>query len=370
MLLSFLYVIFRGRAVKVPKDLKRVLVMQNAKMGDMVCVTPIFHALKQKYPEIKVIVLGSKINKELVAGNTDVDEYVVYERNPKYLLAEFKKLNLDAAFLTTQDPLALSTLFLSRVPLIVVPQVVNTKAETETFSYNLLSYLVANVTYTAEKYFPREFLRVLEPIGIVSDDTKKYLAYNNAAKEKILSFFKNNNINLGVDFVIGISPSAGNKVKSWFPERYAELINYLRDKYKAKIIIIGAPPDKEIIAEMNSHLTASPEVIDTSSLFSIEELKALAAHLNLFISGDTGPIHIADAFDIPTVNILGPVGEDEMPPRGEFHRNVVPPRKRAELFIMTVRSYDPVEAKRQLEVTTVEMVRGVVDKLISDVRSK
>lgn len=366
MIRCFALLPFRGFAKKAPKEIKRVLVMQNAKMGDMVCVTPIFRAIKKNLPNAKVIVLGSKINRELVQGNTDVDEYVIYERDPKYLIRTFKELNLDAALLTTQDPLALATSFIAGIPLIVTPQVVNTKAETETFVYKLLSKLASNVTYVAEQYFPREFLKVLEPIGIVTDDTKKYLAYNENAKKKILDFFQNNNIKLGSDFVIGISPSAGNKVKSWFPERYAKLAEYLIDRYQAKIIIVGAPPDKEVIAEMNKHLVPSPNIIDTSSLFTIEELKALVAHLNLYISGDTGPIHIADAFDIPTVNILGPVGEDEMPPRGEFHRNVIPPRKRAELFIMTVRSYDKVEAKRQLDVTTVPMVIEVVDKLIQD----
>jgi ADP-heptose:LPS heptosyltransferase len=344
--------------------------MQNAKMGDMICVTPIFRALKKNLPNAKVIVLGSKINRELVQGNSDVDEYVVFERDPKYLVNTFKELNLDVALLTTQDPLALSTSFIAGVPLIVTPQVVNTKAETETFAYKILSKLASNVTYVAEQYFPREFLKVLEPIGIITDDTKKHLAYNSSAKEKVMKFFEENNIKIGHDFVIGVSPSAGNKVKSWFPDRYAKLIQYLIEKYEAKIIIVGAPPDKAIIEEMNKNLPESPNIIDTSSMFTIEELKALVANLNLFISGDTGPIHIADAFDIPTVNILGPVGEDEMPPRGEFHRNVIPPRKRAELFIMTVRSFDPIEAKRQLEVTTVEMVKEVVDKLISDIRSK
>ena len=366
MVRCFFLLPFRGFAKTAPKEIKRILVMQNAKMGDMVCVTPIFRAIKKNLPNTKVIVLGNKINRELVQGNSDVDEYIVFERDPKQLIKIFKDNNIDVALLTTQDPLALSTLFLANVPMIVTPQVINTKAETETFAYNLLSKLASNVTYVAEQYFPREFLKVLEPIGIVTDDTKKYLAYNDSAKAKVKKFFEDNNIKIGNDFVIGVSPSAGNKVKSWFPDRYAELIKYLIEKYGAKIIIVGAPPDKEIIAEMNKNLPASPNIIDTSSMFTIEELKALVANLNLFISGDTGPIHIADAFDIPTVNILGPVGEDEMPPRGEFHRNVIPPRKRAELFIMTVRSYDPVEAKRQLDVTTVPLVIEVVDKLISD----
>lgn len=369
LLRAYIHFIFRGRANSVPKELKRVLVVQNAKMGDMVCVTPIFRALKKKFPTTKVVVMGNKINKDVLAGNRDVDEYIIAPQDERELHTILKKADVDAVFLTTQDSLTLPVSFLADIPLIVAPLVVNTKAETETITYKLLSYLVTTVTYTAEQYFPREFLRVLEPIGIVTDDTKKYLAYNDAAKKKIETFFAEAGIDPKNDFIVGISPSAGNKVKSWLPNRYAELIAYLKAKYRAKIIVVGAPPDKDIIAEMFSHVSDMTDIIDTSSRFSVEELKALVAHLSLFISGDTGPIHIADAFDVPTVNILGPVGEDEMPPRGEFHRNVVPPRKRAELFIMTVRQFNPVEAQKQINDTTVEMVESVVDRLIADVRA-
>jgi len=369
LLQSYLYFFIRGKADKTPKDVKRVLVLLNAKMGDMVVITPIFHAIKNKYPQTKVIVMGISMNKAVLAGSPDVDEYVIYKREIKYLKDTFLNLKVDAALLVAPDGLSLATLYLANVPLIVAPKILGTIAETATLTYRLILRLVRTVSYTMmTTYAPAEYLKILEPLGIKTDDTKKYLAFNEAAKIKIKNFFTENNISLGTDFIIGIAPSAGNKVKKWRPERYAFLIKYLREKYNAKIIIVGGTPDKEIVCEMFEYVSRTSDIIDTTSLFSVEELKALIAYLNLFISGDTGPIHIADAFDVPTVNILGPVGEFEMPPRGKYHRNVIPPRKKPVLFVMSIRTFDPIEAQKQIDDTTVEMVEEVVDTLISDIR--
>jgi len=370
ILFSFFYVVFRGRAIHVPKSLKKILVVQSAKMGDMVAVTSVFRAIKKQYPNIHLSVVGMGFNRELLVGNKDVDEYITYKyESPPQWWKIYRAQHFDVALLTAPDTHSLAMMFLSGIPLVVTPTITGTKAETETVTYKLLSMLVKKVTYVmVTAYTPREYLKILEPIGIVTEDTTKHLAYSEHAKQSVLSFFEKHRITYGKDFIVGVAPSAGNKVKSWLPDRYAETIQYLIQKYNAKIVIIGGPSDKVLVDAVMEHLPDSSEIINTTSQFSIEELKALVAHLNIFISGDTGPIHIAAAFEIPSVNILGPVGEIEMPPRGPFHRNVIPPRKRPELYVMTVRQFDPVEAQKQINDTTVGMVKETIDTLIRDIK--
>lgn len=366
----FFYSIIRGRAQKKPKDIKKILVVQSAKMGDMVAVTSIFRAIKAQYPHVHLAVMGMGFNKELLSGNTDVDEFIVYKHESLFHWVKFYHTqHFDVALLIAPDAPALATVYLSGISCIVTPTIVGTVAETETVTYRLLSKLVYVVTYVmVTAYTPREYLKILEPIGIYTDDTTKHLAYSNTAKESIHSFFGVHGISYGNDFIVGLAPSAGNKVKSWLPDRYAEIILYLIERYHAKILIIGGPSDRELVDAVMQFLPKKPEIVNTTAQFSIEELKALIAHTSLFVSGDTGPIHIAAAFKIPSVNILGPVGEIEMPPRGPFHRNVIPPREKPVLYVMTVRTFDPVEARKQNEDTTVPMVKEVIDTLISDIQ--
>ena len=109
--------------------------------------------------------------------------------------------------------------------------------------------------------------------------------------------------------------------------------------------------------------------IDSTGKLDIDTLKAVISKLNMFISVDTGPIYIAEAFNIPTIDITGPIDEREQPPRGEFHRNVIPPdRKKPELFVLNARSYNREEVLRQIESITPALVEREIDILITSIK--
>ena len=57
----------------------------------MVCTTPMFKAAKEKYPQVEILAIGRKINKELLDGNPDVEEYLVYENNFWQMIRKLKK---------------------------------------------------------------------------------------------------------------------------------------------------------------------------------------------------------------------------------------------------------------------------------------
>ncbi len=114
---------------------------------------------------------------------------------------------------------------------------------------------------------------------------------------------------------------------------------------------------------MIGFLNNQTKVINGNSLFYLDELKALIAKLNLFISVDTGPIYIAEAFNIPTVDIIGPMAENEQPPQGKLHKIVKIENRIPQLHIMNARLYDKQEARRQIEEISVEMVIEKFDNL-------
>lgn len=357
-------ILWYGRRIQIPREHpKRVLVIMMAKLGDMVCATPIFHALKTHYPETKVYVLGNKVNEAVLAGNADVDTYLVFDgTSVREIVERIQKEEIDVAILRGPGFIGLVLALLGRVPTIIAPVVKEGKA-LQTTLYRFLVRFVVQIEYRFGAYMPRQMLRLLEPLGIVTDDTTKHLGYTEAGEKRVLTLFSENGIKER-DYLVGITPSAGNKVKEWPVERFAALAEYIHRTDGARIVLLGGPNDSKLVESMKAHLDASTPVVDLAGKLSIDELKACVAQLHLFIGVDTGPIYIAEAFGVPTIDIVGPMDEREQPPKGERHLIVVPPGPRVpQLSILNARDYDYAEARRQAESITAQMVIEVYNSV-------
>jgi ADP-heptose:LPS heptosyltransferase len=363
ILVCFFYYFFKKKQSIFRKNGK-VLIIQMAKLGDMVCTTPMFRAVKEKYPNCKVFVGGNSINKEVLSGNSDVDGYIILKNIFWDDLRNIKKENFDFACITGPNFLNLAMLYLSGISLICAPAIENGWSSYETKSYKILRFLVKTKSHRMGYYAPREYLKLLEPINIYSEDTKKHLSFSEEAVERVEKFFIEKGIKKK-DFVVGISPSAGNKIKKWPEERFSRIADYLYNEYNAKVVIIGGPKDREEVKTMISYIDLNTKIINALGLLNIDELKALISKMNMFISVDTGPIYIAEAFDVPTIDIVGPMDEREQPPIGPIHRAILSPNRReAQLHIMNARSYDYKEARRQIHEISIEMVIEKVNELV------
>lgn len=360
----FLYKVFLlNKKEKVSITPKTILVVQLAWLGDMVCTTPVFRAIKNKYPDCRVVVIGMDRTKAVLDNHRDVDSFIVWKDNLKYLRNVLKNEKIDLAIIATPGFSSLCLLYLCGINNIVSPYVVGGYSPYEGLLYKLFSkYFSIKKPHFFGKYAPREYLRLLEPIGIFSEDTKKTLYFSNTAKDKINNFLLKNHI-IDKDLIIGISPSAGNKIKNWPAERFSLVADYLIEKYRAKIIVIGSESDRVEVEEMIFKVKNKDNLIDSRG-FSVDELKALISRFNCFISVDTGPIYIAEAFGVVTIDIIGPMDENEQPPRGDKHINVIDPDRQGSIIhIMNSRMYDPIKARRSVENITVEMVTSAFDYL-------
>ncbi len=356
--------LWRGRAHQLPNQISRVLVIQPAKLGDMVCTTPLFAAIKRHRPDWFLGVMGNQVNRSLLAGHPAVDHYLVYGEDIVSTLAMLKDFKPEVVILVMPHFNFLAAAYLSSAPLIIAPWVVGGFSPYQTKSYRLLTRLVRVANHQMNNYAPGEYLKLLEPLNIIETDTVKALTFSQAAKTKADIIL--NDYHLGQsDLIVGIAPGAGNKIKLWPAERFAQVADYLISKYKAKILIIGSPSDYREIKTMSDLVKAHHSNWHLLNNLSIEELKALIARLNLFISVDTGPIYIAEAFGVPTIDIVGPMSEVEQPPHGPKHVVVMVERAEPMLHIMNARVYDKVEARRQAESISVEMVCQAVDRLLS-----
>jgi heptosyltransferase-2 len=359
VLIVAIYSLVRGRAMRAPKTARKVLVVQMAKLGDMVCTTPMFRALKTAHLETQVYVLGSAINKQVLEGNADIDGYIVF-RGLWNMVKRLHSEKFDAAFLAGgPDHASLTVTFLAGIPLIVGPEVLNGTSPLQDIWYRLLLHFITPTPHRMGTYAPGEYLKLLSPIGIDSTDTKKYIyatTEGTAHMKERLSALSHPRI--------GMSPGAGNKIKEWPPERFAELADLLIEKHQAQILIFGGTADKREVEGVLAQVRHPEKAIDMRGI-SIDELKAAIGMIDLFVSADTGPVYIAEAHGIATVDIVGPMDEREQPPRGPRNLIVLPPNRTAPaLHIMSAKVYDVNEARRQAEATPVSSVFEACEQLV------
>jgi ADP-heptose:LPS heptosyltransferase len=323
----------------------------------MVCTIPMFRAVKKAYPDCKVYVVGTAINEQVVAGNPDIDGYVVWSNDVKTMAKKIRGLNCDFGCTTSPNFLGLAALYLSGIPLIAVPKVMGGFSPTETRACKMLRALVLLKPHEFESYAPREYLRLLELIDIHTADTKKYAYFSSNAEQSVASKLREAGIKRA--FAI-IAPGAGNKIKRWPAERWAQVADYIAQKY-APVIIVGGIADREDVATVMEHAQDS-RINDFSEKVSIDELKALISRAALFVSVDTGPLYIAEAFDVPTIDLVGPVSEKDQPPnRPPKHVVIVPPRDKPALYAFNGRTYDAEEVRQQAYATQTEEVLRAID---------
>lgn len=350
----------------IPTHIRTVAIVQNMKMGDMVCTTPLFNALKRQIPGVRVVVCGDAINKELLSGHPSVDRYVHFNHNDVTSTVQcLKSESIDVGITPGPNALGLAVLTISGATSIVVPQVRGGKSPYEGRWYKFLRRFVVTVPHTMGTYAPREYLRLLEPLSVYTDDTTKTLYVSKDAENESA-------VILGAyNFFVGISPAAGNKIKQWPAKRFARVADLLIEKYNARVVIFGTQGDSEEIDTMLSSMDHRDATVVLRGKVSIEGLKAVTKRLSLFISADTGPIYIAEAFGVPTIDIVGPVDEREQPPQSSQNIVLAPKSPRIpQLHVLDARSYDPVEARLQAENVSVERVAEAIESLFKTKKIK
>jgi lipopolysaccharide heptosyltransferase II len=105
--------------------------------------------------------------------------------------------------------------------------------------------------------------------------------------------------------IIGVHASGGRESKQWHLDRFARAAREVRARHGGTIVLTGSTADRPLINVVRAALGTTP-VIDASGGLDLQDLAALLARLDLLITGDTGPMHLAAAMGTPVVALFGP----------------------------------------------------------------
>lgn len=121
--------------------------------------------------------------------------------------------------------------------------------------------------------------------------------------------------------LVGVHASGGRAIKQWEPERFAQVAQRLISERGARIVLTGAAADRAIVDAVKQRLPAG-SVVDVSGDIDLVTLAATIARFDVFVTGDTGPMHVAAAVGTPVVAVFGPSDPARYAPRGPLDRVV------------------------------------------------
>jgi len=282
--------------------IKNILIIRPDALGDLALITPAISLIKQKYPQTQIYCLVREYSKDLLANNPDVtgivlDEIFEDQANIPKIYEFSKKIkaqNFD-----------LSVHFYNEFAYALLAKLSGIKNRIgDGYSKPLLYPLYtlrANQNWKDFTLHEVEHnILLLEPLDI---ELQEYSPKMNIVPDQsvVQKIRKENNL-LSSDYIVGIHLGTGRGNKAWLPERYAEIIDYLAEHLKAKIILTGS--SKEAPAASTVLRLCKSKPINLVAQTSLSELIAIISTYNIYIGVDTGPLHIAAALGIPTVAIF------------------------------------------------------------------
>jgi heptosyltransferase II len=299
----------------------KILVRATNWVGDAVMSLPALRALRQRFPNAEVSILAKPWVADLYGREPLCDRMIPYTprnwrekwRAGRDLAAE----RFDCAILLQNAFEAAAVAFVARIP--------------ERIGYArdgrspLLTRAVAvprpGEIPRHERFYYLELLRRAEIIDVLPDNDCIRLDGAGAAREVGVARFRA--LGMG-DTVIGMSPGAAyGNAKRWLPERFAEAANRVARELGASVAIFGSKDERELCGKIAAAI--SPPVKNLAGETSLSEFIDLAAACRVYLSNDSGGMHIASALGVPTVAIFGATDDTTTGPTGPLARVVREP---------------------------------------------
>ncbi len=283
--------------------MKHLLVIAPNWVGDTVLCTPLLVNLRRAFPTASLDVLALERVRPLLAQHPAIDHLITTPNGAGfkkwvyrfYQLRTLRARQYDATFLLPNSFGAALLAFLIGAK----RRIGYARDGRSLFLTDPLPWNIQQNQHQVERYLA--LLQTLD-IPIVSRDLSLHVsAEAEAFAKEIWEHYQLTS----EQFIIGLNPGgAFGPSKRWLPSRFAALADHLQLVEKARVIFFGNKADQAIVDQITASMrTPALSLVGKDTL---DSLGALIRRCAVLVTNDSGPMHIASAFQIPVVAIFGP----------------------------------------------------------------
>jgi ADP-heptose:LPS heptosyltransferase len=310
------------RLSRTDVDLARInkilVIRQDDRIGNLILTTPLLSALRRHFPQAQVWYLASKTFHTLFSNSSLVDRILVAKKrqyifHPLSLVLFIRRIRKEKFDLTIdasdENNFSLNNSFL----------VYLSGARYRIGYQKPRSHLFLNLevpTPRANKHASEMHLDLLRClVGDFRSDGLK-IEINADNKTEANDYLKTNGVE-STDFLVGMHVG-GRGSKRWPTENFQELADWITRSLGAKVIFFWGPEERGVIQK----IAVKDKNQIVAALFDLPTLSALIARCNLFISPDTGAMHLSVAVGTPTLALFLDSDPLKFGPQGKMHRIV------------------------------------------------
>jgi ADP-heptose:LPS heptosyltransferase len=281
--------------------IKKILVTRLRFMGDIILTTPLLSALRENYPSAKITYVAEKPYSCLLEHHPLVDE--VWTLNRKNTL---QSMQLCVKLLLKNFDLAIDLFGNPRSALITLLSGAKVRIGGD---FRGRRHLYTHTINNRNKILDavQFHLSYLEPLNLDYQIIDPFIVITDEEKRTAQEYLHRKGYRLE-DKIVGIHVGATWPAKRWFPNRFAVLANRLVSQNNCQILFTLGPGEQEILKNVIKSCNFS---IVEPNVLPVRQLAAVLSLLNVFVSNDCGPMHLAPAVGTKTIGLFGP-GEPEI----------------------------------------------------------
>ncbi|MBM4174679.1 MAG: glycosyltransferase family 9 protein [Ignavibacteria bacterium] len=283
----------------------------------MLTSVPLFRALIENIPDCRITLIASPDNIKAVRQNEMLSNIILFDKKKlfsvryiKYLATQLrgKKFELGLVPVTVSISFTSGILVrLAKCKYLIGPSSLDGKLFSGRFLFN--SAVDFDWRENTDVHISKRILKILEPIKISTKNLRSHILITETDRVYADKFFN------GVDKPkIGLHIGAGKIQNRWSVDNFAELMNKLNSKYNPFFFLTVGQMDEELYNQLHKMINFDLIPMRTQT---IPQIAAVIEKSDLFISNDTGIMHVAGVTNCPMISLFGPTNPKMWSPIGE-----------------------------------------------------
>lgn len=294
---------------------KNIIVKMPNWLGDLVMSTPVLQDIKTKWPEATITAMCQSNVAGLLQHDPHVTEVYHYKKPSGWIhrgqhldiIETLRKGEYDLGLLLTNSFSSAWWFWRGRV------------ANRIGFATNLRSFLLDKAVpfprHKEVQHLVLTYKALLEPMGIPISTTPPSLYVSQAEQQAAHHLLSTNGVSPTQNIIVGINPGAAfGSAKCWLPERFRAVTEMLLKDPRISVVYFGDPAGTPLVNDICNGL--GPRVLNLAGKTSLRELLACIQACSVFLTNDSGPMHIASALKVPLVALFGSTSDVKTGPYG------------------------------------------------------